>query len=328
MLRIIAARLAQAGFVMLLVCALAFTLFQFVGDPIKQLVAEDASPEVAERLRRELGLDDPVPVQFARYLGKAVRGDFGSSYSYKRPVEDLIAERLPATVELAACAMALAILLGVPLGVYAGINRHGRLARLVMAASLVGVSLPTFLVGILLIYLFSVVLGVLPSSGRGEVVALLGGSWTTGLLTSSGLKSLVLPAFTMALFQAAMIMRLVRSEMLDVMRTNFIRFARVRGLPDRSIHFRHALGNTLMPVITVIGLQLGTVIAFAIITESVFQWPGMGNLFLHAIQMVDIPVMSAYLILIAFVFVVINLAVDLLYVAIDPRLRGEGGTHG
>jgi peptide/nickel transport system permease protein len=324
-------RLAQALIVMLLVSAVAFSLFQFVGDPVKQMVAEDSSPQVMEQLREELGLNDPLPVQFVRYLGKAVQGDFGISYYHKRPVEALIAERLPATMELALCSMLIAVVVGIPLGVYTGINRFGRVARLVMGASLVGVSLPTFLVGILLAYLFSVILGWLPSSGRGEVVPLFGGMWTTGLATKSGLQSIILPAFTMSLFQMAMFMRLVRAEMLDVMRANYIKFARARGLSRRSIYFRHALGNTMMPVITMIGLQLGTVIAFAIITESVFQWPGMGLLFLQAIQVVDIPVMSAYLILIAFFFAVINLIVDLLYLLIDPRLRsgdGRRAAHG
>lgn len=330
MLRLILARFGQAAIVMLLVAGVAFSLFQFIGDPVKQLVAEDASPEVMERLREQLGLNDPVPVQFARYLGRAMHGDFGISYYHKRPVEQLIAERLPATLELAGSSVLIAISIGIPLGVYAGLNRHGALARLIMGTSLVGVSLPTFLVGILLTYLFSVVLGLLPSSGRGEVVTVLGGAWTTGLLTRSGLQSLVLPAITMSLFQTAMIMRLVRAEMLDVMRTSYIRFAIARGLSRRAIYFRHALANTMMPVVTVIGLQLGTVIAFAIITESVFQWPGMGTLFLQAIHVVDIPVMSAYLILIAFFFVVINLVVDLLYLLIDPRLRSDearGSAH-
>lgn len=309
---------------MLLVVALAFSLFQFVGDPVLQMVAQDTSQAEIDRISERLGLNDPVPTQFGRYVAQALHGDFGISYFHKRPVGELLRERIPATVELAGVSVLLSILIGIPLGVYAGLNRNGRLARGVMALSLVGISIPTFLIGILLIYFFSVELGWLPSFGRGDTVRLPGG-WTTGFLTTSGLQSLILPAITMALFQTTMVMRLVRAEMLDVMRTDYIKFARARGLTDRKVHFRHALKNTLMPVITVIGLQLGNVIAFAIITEAVFQWPGMGQLFLQGIQNVDIPIMSTYLMLIAFVFVVINLTVDLLYFAIDPRLRGTGG---
>jgi peptide/nickel transport system permease protein len=330
MIRYVSGRLAQSLLVMFLVAAVAFALFGFVGDPIRQMITEDASQSEIDRLREMMGLNDPVPVQFWRYITGAVQGDFGVSYFHKRPVGALIAERLPATFELAGLSVLLSILIGVPLGVYTGLHRHGRIARGLMAVSLVGISIPTFLIGIMLIYLFSVILGWLPSFGRGETVALFGGAWTTGFLTVSGLKSLILPAITLALFQSTMIMRLVRAEMLDVMRTDYIKFARARGLRDRSVHFRHALKNTLMPVVTVIGLQLGTVIAFAIITESVFQWPGMGRLFLQAIQQVDIPVMSAYLIMIAFFFVVINLITDLAYYAIDPRLRTnavKGGAH-
>lgn len=330
MIRYVSGRLAQSLLVMFLVAAVAFALFGFVGDPIRQMITEDASQSEIDRLREMMGLNDPVPVQFWRYITGAVQGDFGVSYFHKRPVGALIAERLPATFELAGLSVLLSILIGVPLGVYTGLHRHGRIARGLMAVSLVGISIPTFLIGIMLIYLFSVILGWLPSFGRGETVALFGGAWTTGFFTVSGLKSLILPAITLALFQSRMIMRLVRAEMLDVMRTDYIKFARARGLRDRSVHFRHALKNTLMPVVTVIGLQLGTVIAFAIITESVFQWPGMGRLFLQAIQQVDIPVMSAYLIMIAFFFVVINLITDLAYYAIDPRLRTnavKGGAH-
>lgn len=330
MIRYVSGRLAQSLLVMFLVAAVAFALFGFVGDPIRQMITEDASQSEIDRLREMMGLNDPVPVQFWRYITGALQGDFGVSYFHKRPVGALIAERLPATFELAGLSVLISILVGVPLGVYTGLHRHGRVARGLMAVSLVGISIPTFLIGIMLIYLFSVILGWLPSFGRGETVPLFGGAWTTGFLTVSGLKSLILPAITLALFQSTMIMRLVRAEMLDVMRTDYIKFARARGLRDRSVHFRHALKNTLMPVVTVIGLQLGTVIAFAIITESVFQWPGMGRLFLQAIQQVDIPVMSAYLIMIAFFFVVINLITDLAYYAIDPRLRTnavKGGAH-
>ena len=323
MLRMILSRLLQAIVVMCMVTALAFTLFQFAGDPVRQIVTTDASPEVVERTREQLGLNDPLPTQFWRYLSKAVQGNFGISYHYKRPVRELLAERIPPTIELAATSVFLSLLFGIPLGVYTGLNRHGAIARFIMGLSLVGVSIPTFLVGIFLIYFFAVQLNFLPSFGRGETVTVFDGAWTTGFLSVSGIKSLVLPSLTLALFQTAMVMRLVRAEMLDVMRSSYIKFARARGLSERSINFRHALRNTLMPVVTVVGLQFGTVIAFAIITESVFQWPGMGQLFLQAIQLVDIPIMASYLVMIAFIFVIINLTVDLLYLLIDPRLRSD-----
>ena len=309
----------QSVFVMLFVGAIAFTLFQFVGDPINQMVGEDATQAEREELRERLGLNDPLVVQFGRFAGNMATGDFGFSYQHKRPVIDLIAERLPATLELAGLSIILALLVGIPMGVYTGLHRYGVLSKIFMTLSLIGVSLPTFLIGILFIYLFSVILGWLPSFGRGEVVNI--GGWTTGFLTLSGWKAVILPAITLALFQMTLVMRLVRAEMLEVMRTDYIKFARARGIANRAVQFRHALKNTLVPVITIIGLQLGTVIAFAIITETVFQWPGMGRLFLQGIQSVDIPIMSAYLVMIAFFFVVINLIVDILYYVVDPRLR-------
>jgi peptide/nickel transport system permease protein len=325
MIAVVLRRLLQSVAVMLAVGFIAFLLFRYVGDPVNNMVGQDTSLADRARLRQELGLNDPAPVQFAHFLGRALKGDFGVSYQYARPVGTIIAERLPATLELSVVAALLALAVGLPLGVYAGLNRSGLLARLIMAASLIGVSLPTFLIGILLILVFSVTLGWLPSFGRGEVVAL--GWWTTGLLTVSGLKALILPAITLALFQMTLIMRLVRAEMLEVLRTDYIKFARARGLPDRIVHFGHALKNTLVPVITITGLQLGAIIAFAVITETVFQWPGMGFLLVQAIGFADVPVLAAYLMLVAFFFVVINLAVDLLYYAVDPRLRVEG-VHG
>jgi peptide/nickel transport system permease protein len=325
MIAVVLRRLAQSVAVMLAVGLIAFLLFRYVGDPVNNMVGQDTSLADRARLRQELGLTDPAPLQFAHFLGRAIHGDFGVSYQYARPVGEIIAERLPATLELSVAAALLALGLGLPLGVYAGLNRSGLVSRLIMAVSLIGVSLPTFLIGILLILVFSVELGWLPSFGRGEVVAL--GWWTTGLLTVSGLKALILPAITLALFQMTLIMRLVRAEMLEVLRTDYIKFARARGLPDRIVHFGHALKNTLVPVITITGLQLGAIIAFAVITETVFQWPGMGFLLVQAIGFADIPVMAAYLMLVAFFFVVINLIVDLLYYAVDPRLRLERA-HG
>ena len=312
-------RIAQAVLVMLAVGLIAFSLFRFVGDPVVSMLGQDATPEDRARMTRLLGLDQPFYVQYAQFLGRAVRGEFGLSLRQVRPVSTLLMERLPATLELAAVAAGFALVAGILLGVYTALRRHSWLSQFLLAVSLVGVSLPTFLIGILLILLFAVVLGWLPSFGRGDTVAL--GWWSTGFLTWSGLKALVLPAITLGLFQMTLIQRLVRSEMLEVLRTDYIKFARARGLPDRAVHFGHALKNTLVPVITITGLQLGAIIAFAIITETVFQWPGMGLLFIQAVTFADVPVMAAYLCLIALFFVVINLAVDLLYYAVDPRLR-------
>ncbi|NGO50769.1 ABC transporter permease [Allomesorhizobium camelthorni] len=319
-------RLIQAAGVMLVVALISFLMFRFVGDPVNQLVGVDTTPEQRAQLREDLGLNDPVYVQFARFVGKAARFDFGISYQIKQPVAQLIASRLPATLELSFVSAIFALLVGLPMGVYTGLYRDTLLSRLFLAISLVGISLPTFLIGILLIFIFSVNLGWLPSFGRGETVS-IGGFWTTGLLTRSGLVSLILPAITLGLFQMTLIMRLVRGEMLEVLRTDYIKFARARGLSRRAINFGHALKNTLVPVITITGLQIGSIIAFSIITETVFQWPGMGLLFLQAVQNVDIPIMAAYLLLIAFLFTLINFIVDLLYVAVDPRIR-LGGTAG
>jgi peptide/nickel transport system permease protein len=313
-------RLIQAVFVMLTVAVLAFLLFRFVGDPVNQMVGQDTPLEERQQLRVELGLDDPIPVQLGRFLWKAVHLDFGISYQVKQPVTSLIRERLPATLELALVATFFALLVGIPMGVYTGIHRHAWLSKFFLTISLVGISLPTFLIGILLIYIFAVKLGLLSSFGRGDVVR-FGSYWSTGFLTLSGLKALILPAVTLGLFQMTLVTRLVRSEMLEVLRADYIRFARARGLTDRAVNFGHALKNTLVPVITIIGLQVGALIAFAIITETVFQWPGMGLLFIQSVQNADIPVMSAYLLLVAFIFVVINFVVDLLYVYVDPRIR-------
>ncbi len=314
-------RVLQSIVVLLVVGLVAFAMFRFVGDPIDNMLGQERTQADIERLRGELGLDQPFIVQYLRFLEGAVQGNFGISYRQGRPVFDIIMERAPATLELAGVSGLLAITIGVALGVFTAIRRHGVTANTIMVVSLIGVSLPTFLIGILLIYLFSVELDLLPSFGRGEVVQV--GGWSTGFLTASGLKALILPAITLGLYQMTLIMRLVRSEMLEVLRQDYIRFARARGLAQRAIHFRHALKNTLVPVITITGLQLGSIIAFAIVTETVFQWPGIGLLFVNAIQFVDIPVMAAYLMLISVVFVAINLIVDLLYFAVDPRIGSE-----
>jgi peptide/nickel transport system permease protein len=326
MLSFIVQRLLQAVVVMVAVALIAFMLFQYVGDPVVFLLGQDASPQQIRDLRADLGLDRSFVVQFWNFLANAVQGEFGLSLRQGAKVSRLIAERLPATLELALVAGVLSLALGIPMGVFAALRRGTVLSQVFMAISLLGVALPTFLIGILLILIFAVGLGWFPSFGRGDVVQF--GWWSSGLATAQGWHHIVLPAVTLAIFQLTLIMRLVRAEMLEVLRTDYIKFARARGLTNRAIHFGHALRNTLIPVITIIGLQLGALIAFAIITETVFQWPGMGLLFIQAVTFADIPVMAAYLCLIALIFVVINLVVDLLYFAVDPRLRiGLAGGH-
>ena len=312
-------RLGQSVLVLLAVSFISFLVFRHIGDPTISLLGEDATIADRTALISQLGFDRPVPEQYVRYLGNVLKGDLGVSYRLKRPVAELIAERLPATLELALVAAVFAVTGGVALGVYTAIRRDSAVSRAIMTVSLIGVSLPTFLIGIGLIYLFAVELRWLPSFGRGETVQL--GAWNTGLLTASGWASLLLPALTLGLYKLTLIMRLVRAEMLEVLRSDYIRFGRARGLRERDLHFGHALRNTLIPVITITGLQIGSLIAFAIVTETVFQWPGVGLLFISSIQGVDVPIVAAYLMLIALLYVTINLVVDLLYVLVDPRLR-------
>jgi peptide/nickel transport system permease protein len=304
---------------MLIVAFVSFSLFNFVGDPVHNMVGQEASTEKREEIREKLGLNDPVYTQFFRFVGNSSKGEFGLSYQLRRPVSDLISERLPATLELVFVSALIAIISGVVFGVYTGINREGYLSNFILIISLFGVSLPTFVIGILFIYLFSVILGILPSFGRGEVIHL--GFWSTGFLTLSGLKALILPSVTLSLFQMTYIIRLVRAEMMEILQTDYIKFARARGIKNNIINYRHALKNGLIPVITITGINVGTLIAFSIITETVFQWPGMGLLFINAVQFVDIPIMSAYLIMVAFIFVMINFIVDIAYYFIDPRIR-------
>jgi len=313
---------------MVVVGLISFSLFQFVGDPVNNMLGPEGTIEQREKLREKLGLNDPIPIQFIRYAGNAMKGEFGLSYRMGKPVDELLVERLPATIELVAVSAVIALIIGVPMGVYTGLRRDSWLSRVFLTVSLVGISLPTFVIGILMILVFGVWLGWLPTFGRGGVVDL--GGWQTSLLTIQGWSHIIMPAITLALFQLTLIMRLVRAEMLEVLRTDYIKFARARGLKSRSINFGHALKNTLVPVITITGLQIGSLLAFSIITETVFAWPGMGLLFLQGIQFVDIPVMSSYLVLMALFFVLINLTVDLLYYAVDPRLRVEhtgGAAH-
>lgn len=325
MLSFILRRLLQSVFVMLAVSLIAFSLFRFVGDPVAQMVGQETSIEDQENLRERLGLNDPIPTQYLRFVGNLSKGDFGFSYRTRQPVSELILSRMPATLELGAVSLVISLLVGIPAGVYTAIKRGGVLSNALLITTLVGISVPTFVIGIFLIYVFGVELGWLPTFGRGDTVSI--GWWQTSFLTWDGWKSLLLPAITLGVFQLTLTMRLVRAEMQDVLKTDFIKFATARGINYRSLYLNHAFRNTLVPVITIIGLQLGGIIAFSIVTESVFQWPGMGLLFLDSIRYVDIPVMSVYLVLIALMFVVINLVVDLLYFAIDPRVRLDTG-HG
>ena len=312
-------RLFQASLVMLIVAFVSFSLFNFVGDPVNNMVGQEASDERREEIRDKLGINDPIYVQFYNFVENIVKGNFGISYQLKRPVSELISERMPATLELVFVSALLAISVGVLLGVYTGIHRDSFLSKVILVLSLAGVSLPTFIIGIMLIYLFSVILGVLPSFGRGQVVDL--GFWTTGFLTISGLKALILPSVTLSLFQMTYVIRLVRAEMMEILQTDYIKFAKARGIAEKIINYRYALKNGLIPVITITGINIGTLIAFSIITETVFQWPGMGSLFINAVYFVDIPIMSAYMIMVAFIFVMINFIVDITYYFIDPRIR-------
>lgn len=315
-------RLAQSLLVMAIVSAVSFSLFNFVGDPVNNMVGQDATREQRVEIRQQLGLDDPIPTQYTRFIGNMLKADFGLSYRIKRPVDDLILERLPATLELVFVSAIISLFLGITLGIYTGIRRNSWSSRIILSSSLAGVSLPTFVIGIALIYLFAVHLRWLPSSGRSGTVDF--GWWKTSLLTLDGWRSIVLPAVTLSLFQLTLILRLVRAEMLEVMRTDFIKFARARGLTERAINFRHALRNTLVPVITIIGLNIGGLIAFSVVTETVFQWPGTGLMFIQAVDFVDVPIMAAYLVLVALLFVIINLFVDILYFVVDPRIRLGG----
>ena len=327
MLAFVLRRVLQGVMVMLVVGFIAFSLFNFVGDPVALMLPPEATSADREAMRQSLGLDKPFYVQFGTFLANAVQGNFGISLRLGRPVSTLLVERLPATLELAFTAALFGLFVGIPVGVYTALKRDSWISRAMLTTSLVGVSLPNFLIGIFLILIFAVWLGWLPSFGRGDTVKI--GYWTTGLLTTSGLRALILPAITLGFYPVTLIMRLVRAEMLEVLRTDYIKFARARGLSNRTVNFGHALKNTLVPVITITGLQLGGIIAFAIITETVFQWPGMGLLFIQAVQFADIPVMAAYLCLIGLIFVVINLVVDMLYYLVDPRLRVEraGAAH-
>lgn len=314
-------RTANAAFVMLAVALLAFVIFRFFGDPVEMMVNEQATLADRVELRERLGLNNSFITQYTRFVTDTVQGDFGISYRNQQDVMVLIKERFPATFELVLVATLISLVVGLPAGVITAVYRDSRLANILQLGSIVGVSLPSFVVGILLILAFSVSLGWLPAFGRGETVDI--GWWSTGLLTPSGRAALVLPAISLSTFQVTLVMRLVRAEMLETLRADYIKFARARGVPTARVHWRHALRNCLMPVITLTGMQIGNLIAFALVTETVFQWPGMGMLFIQAVTFVDIPVMAAYLMIVSLIFVVLNTLVDITYAWVDPRLRDD-----
>jgi peptide/nickel transport system permease protein len=319
MLVFIVRRLGNAILVMLAVAMLAFLIFRLAGDPVELMANEQMTQADRNELRERLGLNDGLPTQYVRFVVNAAQGNFGISYRNGQDVLTLIADRFPATLELVLVATLISLVFGIPLGVLTAIKRGKWYTEGLQFLSIVGVSLPSFVVGILLILVFSVSMGWLPAFGRGDVVKL--GWWSTGLLTSSGRLALILPSIALSLYQITLIMRLVRAEMLEVLRSDFVKFARARGIPRWRIYFRHALRNCLMPVVTMTAMNIGSLIAFALITETVFQWPGMGMLFIQAVTFIDIPVMAAYLCIISFIFVVLNMLVDIAYAVIDPRLR-------
>lgn len=314
-------RILQALFVVLAMTVIVFIGVNVIGNPVEILVPPDA--DQAERLRviAQLGLDKPLWVQYLSFLSGALHGDFGKSFVFSEPALQVILQRMPATLELAVCALLLAIVIGIPLGLYAGLKPDSIFAKAAMAGSILGFSLPSFWVGLLFIMVFAVQLGWLPSSGRGEARALLGIQWS--FLTMDGLAHLVLPAFNLALFKVSLVMRLVRAGVREVLPQEYIKFARAKGLTERRVVFVHVLKNIMIPVVTVIGLEFGSTIAFSVVTESIFAWPGMGKLIIDSINMLDRPMIVAYLILIVFLFVTINLIVDLLYTVLDPRVRLE-----
>ncbi|MGV1753578.1 ABC transporter permease [Agrobacterium sp. CG674] len=319
MLAFLIKRIGNAVLVMLTVAFFAFLIFRFLGDPVEMMVNESATQVDRDELRGRLGLNDGFFVQYVRFVANAAQGEFGLSWRNQQSVLGLIAERFPATFELVIIATILSLVIGIPLGVFTAIGRGKWWAESLQFSSIIGVSLPSFLVGILLILVFSVTLGWLPGYGRGDVVRI--GWWSTGLLTPSGRAAVILPSLSLSLFQITLVMRLVRAEMLETLRADFIKFARARGVKRRALWFRHALKNCLMPVVTLTAMQVGNLIAFALVTETVFQWPGMGMLFMQAVTFVDIPVMAAYLCIVSFIFVTLNTFVDIAYAVIDPRLR-------
>ncbi|MDH3690428.1 MAG: ABC transporter permease [Gammaproteobacteria bacterium] len=319
MLGFLVRRLWQAAMVMIVISLISFSIQDNLGDPLRELVGQSVSEAERQKLRDQLGLNDPFLVQYARFLKRAVRGDLGNSYFFKRPALDVILDKLPATVELVIGATLIIVSLSIPIGVFAAINPKHWFARFTVGASIVGISIPVFLTAIMSIYIFSVELGWLPSYGRGQTMNVYG--WTTGFLTKDGLVHLILPCFALASILLPLFIRLIRAEMMEVLETEYVKFAWAKGLSSKRIWFVHALKNTLLPVITVGGVQIGTMIAYTILTETVFQWPGMGFLFLEAVNRVDTPLIIAYLIVVGLIFVITNTIVDLIYGLVNPTVR-------
>ncbi len=317
----VARRLLQGLVVLGIVSFISFAIFQYLGDPVATMAGQYATQAERAELRRVLGLDRPFYVQYAHFIGNAVRGNLGLSYVARVPVLGLVLERLPASIELALAAELIAVGLGVALGALSAAHPRSPLSRITQTGSLVGISLPTFIVGIGLILVFVVWLGWLPPFGRGETVPIFGGWWRTGLLTASGLSHLVLPAFTLGMFQLAVLFRLTRGGVLEALQTDYVRTARAKGVDPRIVLFKHVLRNVFIPVVTIIGLQLGQLIGFSIVTESIFQWPGAGSLLLASIFESDFPVVAAYIMTVALVIVGLNLLVDVAYALLDPRIR-------
>lgn len=311
-------RLIQMILVLWVVSVIVFLMMSFTGDPVFMVVPIDATDAEIAQARRLLGLDESLLVQYWKFITSLLQGDFGRSYVFRQPAMTLILERLPATVEMVLVAMVLAVIVAIPLGVYAGANPNGRLSRTIMAGSLLGISLPGFWVGMVLIYLFAVHWGIFPSSGRGDTEEFMG--LRLSLLTADGWHHIALPAITLSLGTMAILLRMTRAGMMEVSRQDFMKFARAKGVARKDVLYRHGLKNALIPVVTIFGLQLGDLIAFATITETIFSWPGMGKLLIDSIYRADRPVIVVYLMLVALIFVVINFLVDLVYTLIDPRI--------
>jgi peptide/nickel transport system permease protein len=312
-------RIMQMVGVLWVVSVVVFVMMSFTGDPTFMMVPLEATEEEIAQARELLGLDKPYVVQYGIFLGNVLKGDFGRSFVFRQPAMRLITERMPATIEMVLVAMAIAVLLAIPLGVFAGAYPQRTASRGIMVGSLLGISLPSFWVGMMLIFVLAVHLHLLPSSGRGPTVEILG--MKLSVLTADGWRHILLPAVTLSFASLAMLLRITRAGMMEVMRQDFIKFARAKGATFRSVLFKHALKNTLIPVVTIFGLQLGDLIAFATITETIFAWPGMGKLLIDSIYMTDRPVIVVYLMFVAFIFVVINFAVDVVYTLIDPRIK-------
>lgn len=323
MIAFLVRRFGQALVVMFVISLISFSIQDNLGDPLREMVGQSVSEAERQALRDEMGLNDPFLVQYWRFLKRAVRGDLGDSYFFKKPALDVILEKFPATMELVVGATLIILFLSVPIGVYCAINPRSWFTKLMMGMSIVGISIPVFLTAIMLIYLFSIGLGWLPSFGRGETTMI--GFWETGFLTRDGLLHLILPSIALSSIMLPLFIRLIRSEMMEVLEQDYIRFAWAKGLSRKRIWFLHALKNTLLPVITVGGVQIGTMIAYTILTETVFQWPGMGFLFLEAVNRVDTPLIIAYLIVVGVIFVITNTLVDLIYGLVNPTVRLAGG---